>query len=499
MPDIVDNAGREPFLPHEVVHGVDLAAVDGVLLLRPRVLLQGGDDGCQDQGHEPIFHHDLSEDGNKLLRGVLSGVSVVRTAGPVEAVDVQDHGLPEACRPVHEALHAKLDGGVGRRCVRQPRVLEVQLVLLLLAMNLEVDGVDLGEEPNASEPVGEHDEPQKELHEPGGHGVGLVGQHLEHQVDLGHRGLDLCQLQEPHVAQEIHRPGVRARPVRAHDAEDDRDGEHQNGQSRNQVQDEPVPQVMMLDEFLVHDHRAELVVPSPKVDEDIRDEDTIHDGAVPNVKVLVWPVDDPIVVKGREAGDEGDLDDGAHHGDRHDDLPDLGELRQGVNEGLVLLVLSSAHGLELHLQDGVFAQLRPLTLKAPQQGHEDRVPTTRQVIAILALGDRQGLVPHLVAVPTQARGQPAEQAPALCPLPEPALRHLSKPAPPVGGPGAAGGDREGVPRLPFGFPERSRVRSPSRSCRPASRTNATLGPRNLSFRGLQCQGLNLETLIDSGG
>ena len=53
---------------------------------------------------------------------------------------------------------------------------------------------------------------------------------------------------------------------------------------------------MMLDEFLVHDHRAELVVPSPKVDEDIRDEDTIHDGAVPNVKVLVWPVDDAIVV-----------------------------------------------------------------------------------------------------------------------------------------------------------------------------------------------------------
>ena len=62
LSDIVNDVRREALMPHEVIHCIDLGPIHGVRLPASRVLLQRRNQTRQNEGHEPIFDQNLSQD-----------------------------------------------------------------------------------------------------------------------------------------------------------------------------------------------------------------------------------------------------------------------------------------------------------------------------------------------------------------------------------------------------------------------------------------------------
>mmetsp|Transcript_35641 Transcript_35641/g.77533 ORF Transcript_35641/g.77533 Transcript_35641/m.77533 type:complete len:334 (-) Transcript_35641:178-1179(-) len=311
---------------------------------------------------------------------------------------------------VHEALHANGDRGIPRRRVRDPRVRQGQLVhLVAILLDVEVEGVDLDPEPDAREPVRQDDEEQEQSDHAGEEGARRIGEHLQDKLQLLHGGPNLDELKEAEPPHVVPHPSGRAGAVRAHDAEDDRERQHQDRQSRDHVPHEAVPQVVPLDEVLVHHHRPELVVPDFEVDEDVGDEDEVDDQPVEQVKVLLRARDDPVVVEGRKGANEWNFQQAAEDREGHDAPPDLGRPRRRVDEALVALLRARhADGLELHLENRVLAELGLLV--PPHQGNQNALPPVLHYLRAvhLVVHAREAVVPLLLPLAPEAGRDPAE-------------------------------------------------------------------------------------------
>mmetsp|Transcript_31212 Transcript_31212/g.67228 ORF Transcript_31212/g.67228 Transcript_31212/m.67228 type:complete len:553 (-) Transcript_31212:531-2189(-) len=306
LPHVVRDVARESLVSHELVHRVDLRPVNGPALPASRVVVEGRNDAGQDESHEEVFHENLRQNRHELLRGVLSGVGVVGTRGPVKAVDVENEGLLHADCAVDEVVHTGLDGRVRLLVgIPEPRIGQIEglgdLSRTQISIDLEVDGIDLDEEPNAREPVAQDHEVEEQRGQARHQRAGAVRHGLLHQVERRKCRADLEELQQPHVAQQV--PGFFGRAHLlggAQNAEGDRDRQAHDGQGRKDVCDQAVASVVPLDELLIHYHRPQLRVPHSKVHPDVGHEDEVDHHPVEEMNDFGEGCDSAVVFHGSE-------------------------------------------------------------------------------------------------------------------------------------------------------------------------------------------------------